>query len=305
VKPFRRGPFAALPERPRRAHPYLEAPAREVTVESAHFGRVKIHVRDWGAGPPLLLIHGLMTTGYSWRYLMEPLGARFNLVIPDLVGCGRSDKPDVPYTQEALATFLGELLRALDLWGCDCVGNSLGGALCMRLALRQPGAFARLCNEHSPGVPLFRLSALGAALSLPGTRSLLAWWIRRAPLKWAHRNVHYYDESLKSLEEAHEYGDPLAAVEGARAFVRYLYETLSPRGFAELVAGLKGEKFPVPLLLLYSRQDPLVPPMIGSKLKELVPEARLDWLDNTSHFAHVDTPELVVPPLLDFFGQKV
>jgi hypothetical protein len=41
-----------------------------------------------------------------------------------------------------------------------------------------------------------------------------------------HRNVHYFDEELKSLEEAHAYGDPLATPEGSRAFACYLAETM-------------------------------------------------------------------------------
>jgi pimeloyl-ACP methyl ester carboxylesterase len=301
-RPFRRLPFSAVPEKPRRSHPYFDAPTRTIEVPSAHFGRLRVQVREHGSGPPLLLIHGLMTTSYSWRYLLEPLGARFRVVAPDLPGCGASDKPAVPYGAAQLAAFIGEFQHAVGIRGCLAVGNSLGGYLCMRAALADPTTFARLVNIHSPAFPLVRLRALAAALAVPGARALLRWWIRRAPLSWAWRNVHYYDESLKSLEEAHAYGDPLATDAGVRAFVRYLAETMAPRDFAAFVDELRARAFPVPLLLVYSRLDPLVPPATGARLHTLVPGARLEWLDDTSHFAHVDSPERVAPLLLDFLS---
>lgn len=55
----------------------------------------------------------------------------------------------------------------------------------------------------------------------------------------------------------------------------------------------------MPLLLLYSRLDPLVPPATGEKLHALVPDARLEWLAESSHFAHVDSPERVAALLID------
>ncbi len=300
MKPFSRGHFAELPEKPRRPHRYFETTAHEVRVASVGFGEVTIHYREAGCGPPLLLVHGLMTSSYSWRYVIDVLARDFRVIALDLPGAGRSGKPDARYSAAALATFLLEFQRALGVVGCAVVGNSMGGMLCMRAALEDPAAFSRLCNIHSPGPSGARYVALHTALSVPPVRALLAWWVRRAPQKWAHRNVHYYDESLKSHEEAAEYGDPLATPQGARAFVRYLWQTFDPaelRGFIRLL----GERtFPIPLQLVYSRQDPLVPPSIGAALHALVPAASLVWLDDTSHFAHVDTPEKVLAVVLPF-----
>src|SRR5262249_27265722 len=156
--------------------------------------------------------------------------------------------------------------------------NSMGGYLAMRAALLDPAAFGRIVNIHSPGLPGARYVALHAALSVPPLRALLGWWIRRAPRRWAHRNVHYYDESLKSLEEAAEYGDPLAPPEGSAAFIRYLWHTFAPSELRGFVRALDAATFPVPLLLLYSTRDPLVPPSVGAALARLVPAARLVWM---------------------------
>src|SRR5260221_11691221 len=111
-RPFQRGRFEELPEKPRLPHGYFETKANDLRLESAPFGRLAIHWREAGSGPPLLLIHGLMTTSYSWRYALPALGARFRLVIPDLPGCGRSEKPLAPrYSGDAFAAWIPEFQR--------------------------------------------------------------------------------------------------------------------------------------------------------------------------------------------------
>ena len=306
LRPFQQLRFDEIPALPTRPHPYFEASAREVTTTSPRLGALRIHVREAGSGPPLLLIHGLMTTSYSWRYVIEPLGRHFRLVMPDLPGCGRSEAPpDGAYGPASLADWIGDLQRLLGIEGCAAIGNSMGGYLCLRLALARKGAFSRLVDIHSPAFPDGKLDLLATLLRAPGTRSLAAWLARRSPLRWAHRNVHYHDETLKSLEEAHAYGDPLATREGARAFAAYLAETMAPgemRAFTGELASRKarGEAFPVPLMLLYAERDPLVSPSNGARLKALLPEARLTWVSNTSHFMHVDSPERVVAEVLPF-----
>lgn len=303
--PFRALPFEQLPDEPRRPHPFERVPGRALVVPSAHFGDPEIHLRELGDGPPLLLVHGLMTHSYSWRYVFEPLAQHFRVIAPDLPGCGRSAKPRVTYGAEQLATFVTELIDALDIGGCSVIGNSLGGYLCLRAALRSPDRFGKLVDIHSPALPQLRLHALHGLLSVPGVGAALARFVRRDPQRWAHRNVHYFDESLKSREEAREYGDPLASQEGAAAFVSHLRDSLAPSGFRELLAELaarrdRGEPFPVPLLLLYARADPMVHPKNGRVLARHLPDARFVWLDDSSHFAHVDSPQRTLEPVLAF-----
>lgn len=303
--PFHRGRFEDLPARPRRPHPYFETKAQDVAVTTPALGKVRGHVRIHGSGPPLLLVHGLMTSSYSWRYVLEPLGREYTLYVPDLPGAGRSDGPLEPvYHPRALAAWLGGLQRELGIRGSRVIGNSMGGYLCMWLALDDAESMSRLLNVHSPGVPEARLLALRAALGLPGARAVLSAWIRRDPLRWAHANVHYWDESLKSLEEAHEYGDPLATEAGARAFIKHLGEAMGLGPIQEFQRELlarknRGERFPVPLLHLYARKDPMVPPRFGPVMAERT-GAPLVWLDDASHFAHVDATDRFLAAARDF-----
>ncbi|MBK9032311.1 MAG: alpha/beta hydrolase [Myxococcales bacterium] len=304
--PFRRGRFEELPETPWRPHPFADTQLTRVPITTAELGACTAAVRTFGSGPPLLLVHGLMTTSYSWRYVLASLGAHFTLYMPDLPGNGDSDRPqDRAYHPEALAIWLGAVQRVLGIRGCPVIGNSMGGYLSMRLALREPDAMSRLVNLHSPGVPEARLWALRAALAMPGAWRALAWAARRDPERWVHKNVHYWDESLKSREEARIYGGQLASPEGARAFVKHLAETMAIGPIREFHRTLRarraaGERFPVPLLLVYAERDPMVPPRFGDVFAELIPDARLVRLPEASHFAHVDAADRFVAAVLDF-----
>ena len=307
-RPFEQGRFEDLPQVPRLAHRYFDADTEDVVVASRPFGRIRVRVVSYGPrdAPPLLLVHGLMTSSYSWRYLFERLGDRYRLIVPDLPGNGHTEPvPGRRHTAENLARFVGEVQHELGVAGCLAAGNSLGGYLCMRRALQDPGSFERLAVIHAPAFVAPRLVALHVALRVPGVARALAHVVRRDPYRWAHRNVHYYDETLKSLEEAREYGEPLASAAGARAFTRHLGESLNPRHLRAFTRVLQRRRdaqtgFPAPLALIYAREDPTVAPQIGPKLHALVPAAEFHWLDRSSHFAQVDTPDRLAALLAGF-----
>jgi pimeloyl-ACP methyl ester carboxylesterase len=307
VKPFRQLPFRDLPEQPRVAHRWAEVSVCRESVRTESFGALDTTWHEWGSGPPLLLVHGLMTAAYSWRYVLPLLGATHTLIMPDLPGSGATGKPASSYEPDRLAAWIGEFAAHRGIRGCSVVGNSLGGYLCLRLALRDPGAIGRLVDLHSPGVPLARLWALCGATRLPGAERLLRWLVHRDPELWVHRNVHYYDETLKSREETRVWAEPLRSDEGAAAFFRTLRDTVDPRPMRALVLELaarrdRGEPFPVPLLLVYAATDPMVPPQVGDQLAALIPSAEFVRLDEASHFAHVDATERLVAAITPFLA---
>lgn len=101
-----------------------------------------------GTGPPLLLIHGLGSSGDDWAFQRDAFAQRHTLILVDLRGSGRSAKPPGPY---AIEQFAADLLALLDLLGIgrtDVLGFSLGGSVALELALAQPRRVRRLvlCN---------------------------------------------------------------------------------------------------------------------------------------------------------------
>ncbi|MBI4815712.1 MAG: alpha/beta fold hydrolase [Deltaproteobacteria bacterium] len=248
-----------------------------------------------------------MTSSYSFRYLMGALADRFTTYSLDLPGAGRSDAPlEMSYDPSTLGKLVLAATRRLGIAGCPIVGNSMGGYVSLWAGLEAPpGCMARLVVIHAPGFPEFRLSLLGALLGSWVGKRVFDALISRNPLKWCHTNVHYYDESLKSLEEASEYGEPLRSSAGKRALEKYLLETMSIRDIRKFQKILderraRGTAFPVPLLLMYADRDPMVRPEYGRRYRDLIPESELVVLSEASHFAHVDAVDRLLPPLLRF-----
>lgn len=289
--PFVRVPFAELPARAA-PHPFFRAPEARLAIALPDGGRSTVSLRRFGAGPPLLLLHGLMTTGYSWRRVIEPLSRRFTVLVPDLPGAGRTVGPEGPLPPARVVDWLVALIDALELDHTSVIGNSMGGYLALWLALRAPARVERLLVVHAPGLPEHRLWALRLALRLPGAVRLLRWMVQREPRRWVWRNVHYWDEGQKSLEELEEYGAPLATAAGFEGFVRQLRDMMDPVEMQRFVA-LCGQAPPglPPVHLLYTRRDPMVPPSLGPRLQRVVPRATLSFVEEGGHFLHVDRPE--------------
>ena len=103
-----------------------------------------LFVREFGAGQPLLLLHGLMATGDMFRPIIAELAAQHRLIVPDLRGHGRSANLPGPYTTRQMAVDLEYMLDHLSLETVDVLGYSHGGAVAQQFALDHPRRLRRL-----------------------------------------------------------------------------------------------------------------------------------------------------------------
>jgi haloalkane dehalogenase len=107
-------------------------------------------------GEPIVLMHGEPTWSYLWRTVIPAIaGAGRRVIVPDLIGFGRSDKPvdrDV-FTYAQLVAWTGEFaFGALDLHGVTWVGHDWGGLIGLRLAAEHTERFARFVATNT-GLP--------------------------------------------------------------------------------------------------------------------------------------------------------
>lgn len=129
--------------RPRRA-PATRHEQRDVTVHGLRLRYIDVAPRGHEDDEPLLLIHGHSSRLEEYEDLVEHLAGRRRVLVPDLPGCGYSDKPDRAYD---LTMFEESLLGFLDAMGIERAhlgGGSLGGNLVLRLGHREPERFERL-----------------------------------------------------------------------------------------------------------------------------------------------------------------
>jgi pimeloyl-ACP methyl ester carboxylesterase len=300
-----------LPEKGPWPHPYYKIDDAFVDVgfedAEGNARRVRVRHKALGDGPTMVLVHGLMTSSYSWRFVLEPLARRYRVLAPDLVGAGSSDKPtDMVYSVENVARFLDAYLRSVSREPVYLVGNSLGGLYCVR-ALQMPESeriARRFVLMHSPGYPFYRTRALHAVLGTPGLGSLMASFVAKTahkfPLKFVEKNVHYARKDMMSKEECAEYARLFETLDVAKVFARILDESLDPEEHAAIIAELVAKKLPCPVKILYARKDVMVPPRFGPLYHRDMPGSELVWMDDASHFLHVDAPERTVEQILSF-----
>lgn len=109
---------------------------------------LRLHYLDQGAGQPVVFIHGSGpgASGHSNFKQNYPqlAAAGHRVIVPDLPGYGASDKPETQYTLDFFVAALSGLLDQLDIERCVLVGNSLGGAIALKLALDEPQRVSRL-----------------------------------------------------------------------------------------------------------------------------------------------------------------
>ena len=306
-----------LPARGPWEHPYyaIEDAFLNVSFKDAlgQDHRVCVRHKVTGDGPPIVLVHGLMTSSYSWRYVLAPLGRRYRVYAPDLVGAGLSDKPlDLYYSVENVARFLVAYVRTIAKKPVYLVGNSLGGLYSLRALMEDGPAIARrFVLMHAPGYPLVRTRLLSSIFHAPalgrGVAELVARTARRFPEAFVAKNVHYARSDMMSQEECAEYGRLFETLDGARVFAKILEESLDPVEHATIIAELKrrtaagrAPPLPCPVKILYAKKDVMVPPAFGPRFHEDIPGSELVWIDDASHFLHVDAPERTVHEITSF-----
>jgi len=101
---------------------------------------------EQGTGDPILMLHGVPAWGYLYRRMIPPLARAGRVIVPDLIGFGRSDKLAAPYAHSCAAhvRWMRAFIEKLDLNRTTLVCQGWGGLVGMRVLSEMPQRFARL-----------------------------------------------------------------------------------------------------------------------------------------------------------------
>ena len=168
----------------------------EVTSRFVQAGPLKLHYHEAGRGPALIMIHGGGPGAGGWsnyRRNVDHFAEHFRVILPDLPGFAKSDKPKV---EGGLLTFMAkaikDLMGALDIPHAHFVGNSLGGGTTIKFALDYPDQIQRMVLMGAPGLPIF------TPQPSEGIKHLMAYYEKPGPSMEKLRNflnVMVYDGS--------------------------------------------------------------------------------------------------------------
>ncbi|MEP6626005.1 MAG: alpha/beta fold hydrolase [Acidimicrobiia bacterium] len=263
----------------------------------------EIAYRTGGAGPVVLLVHGMAGSSSSWTPVLEDLAEHVTVVAPDLPGHGRSDKPRGDYSLGAHASILRDLLVSLGHERATVVGQSLGGGIAMQLAYQYPERCERLGLVCAGGLgaevmPLLR------ALTLPGAEYLMplamqpfvrssvetvTGWAGKVGLRPAPATVEMWRAYTSLIDPDNRE----AFLQTLRAVVDVKGQRVSARDRLHLAARM-------PTLIVWGENDPVIPVAHAYEAHEAMPGSRLEVMPGLGHFPHCEDPRRFAAILLDF-----
>jgi len=118
----------------------------------------KLHYIEQGSGDPILFLHGNPESSYIWRNIIPHLSPLGRCVAPDLIGFGKSDKPDIEYRVFDHIKYVEELIRALELKNITFVIHDWGSAIGFHYAMNNPDHVKGLAmmEAHLRPIPTWR-----------------------------------------------------------------------------------------------------------------------------------------------------
>jgi pimeloyl-ACP methyl ester carboxylesterase len=271
------------------------------TVKEPSVDPVQLYYESHGQGDPLLCLHGFGASLFGWREFVQPFSKGNQLILIDLKGHGKSPKPhDNEYSVIDHATLVQQFILDHDLRNLTLIGNSLGGAisLLVTIMLMDEGELGRLraivlidAGAYGHYIPAFL-----KLLALP-VIDLLAYLV---PSRVAAKRVlhqAYYDPGKITEAQIKGYATPLSAP-GARHALVQTAKQLIPPNLDELVK--KYKQIRVPTLIIWGRQDRIIPLKVGELLDQDIPTSTLKIIEECGHAPHEEKPEETIPIVLDF-----
>jgi pimeloyl-ACP methyl ester carboxylesterase len=242
-----------------------------------------------GGGEPVVLLHGFPTSSLLWARVAGFLPEGHRVLLVDLLGYGRSDRPGGrPLTLRAHAERVVELLDAFGINYACVVGHDVGAGIAQQLAVRWPQRVARLGLVSAvayDGWPVRELRL--ARAMLPLTRHLPPTFLLSLLRKELLRG---YAEPGAGLRSVARYVRPFGTPEGRDALVEHLLaldaaetQALAPR-LKELV---------MPTAVVTGAHDPFLPPAVAERLAGDIPDATLEVIADGRHFLPEEHPRAV------------
>ena len=253
---------------------------------------LSLHYETYGHGKPVVLIHGLGVNSFTWRHLIAPLSQHHRVITLDLKGYGMSPKPDDDmYSLYDQSRLVSQFIIEHDLRNVTLVGHSYGGGVALASAVylsrAHPGRLERLVLidsiAYKQSLPMFvRL------LATPILGPLLVHLVPETRQIRSIMELTYYDDRLIENESVELYAQSLRSPGAKNALLSTARQILPSdiEEFAQMYRELR-----VPTLILWGKEDEIIPLSIGQRLAFDLPNATLKVLADTGHAPQEESPK--------------
>jgi non-heme chloroperoxidase len=276
-----------------------------VKVGEENSGHIKLHYEDYGAGEPIVLIHGYPLSGRAWDKQVPPLlDAGHRVITYDRRGFGYSSQPSTGYDYDSFAHDLKMLIDELDLHEVTLVGHSMGtGEVTRYLGTYGSDRIAR--GVLVSPIPPFLLETDDNPDGLPG--SLFEGFVQSAKadtpawMKGFLDNFYNMDQYAGKLVSPEAFASSLDAALAASAIAAVACIPTWETDFRDDLP-----KIDVPLLVIQGDADRILPfPKTGKRLPDLVDDCELVVIEGGPHAISWTHSDQVNDALLQFIGAAV
>ena len=257
--------------------------------------------RRAGAGEALLLIHGFPTAGFDYARLWPHLAGRFDLIAPDLLGFGFSDRPRrYRYSIFDQTDLIESLLGALGIRSLHILAHDYGDSIAQEMLAR---ARERAAYPEIRSVLLLNGGLFYSAIRFSPMQRLL-----RSPFGVVAQHLmgrRSFGRSFGAIFGPRTRPDPaeldafwrLVTARGGKGAIHALMRYLDERRANEARWSMALAETPVPLALVYGDADPISGTPIAERLAEVAPRARIARLAGIGHYPQVEAPDAVLAAL--------
>ncbi|MBD1219388.1 MAG: alpha/beta hydrolase [Anabaena sp. CoA2_C59] len=281
---------------------------------------IQIAYGEKGTGKPLILLHGLGSWSYNWRYSIEPLSQHYRVICCDFKGFGFSEKPVSRREENGHQIIeLKRIIQALCNEPPVIVAESMGGLISLGLAGKSPDLIGHLVVIN---VPIFAETLPHWSMNLLSQTPIeiihlidnlrLTYWF--APLvrevMGTERRKVLYNPSLLTEEDIYWITYPFIEIPGTLVKVAEELQiaareienlrTNQPNMLKNIQRNLKNIECPT--LILWGDKDSWFPVSHGEKLHQNLPNSRLQILRNCYHDAATDSAEVINTAILEFLN---
>jgi pimeloyl-ACP methyl ester carboxylesterase len=259
-----------------------------------------------GTGPPVLLLHGHEQSATTWRWVIPALARTHRVLALSLPGHGETGPAVGGYAPGGdLTPFVADFLTALDVGALDLVGNSVGGAIALRLALaNQPGVRTlTLVSSAGLGREVHPLLALD---TLPGIGELAIMLsrfpggdVQRSGMSAAMLFAQPWRVPGEFFTEQHDMGRRPGQLEASTAMARALFDIAGQREI--LLDQL--HTLAMPTLVLWGENDYVLPAQHAKAAVDRLPRGRLSLFADCGHLPHVEHPDRFGTVLSDWLNE--
>jgi pimeloyl-ACP methyl ester carboxylesterase len=267
------------------AHPASERyPMKQVSVDG-----INISYIEKGKGNPIVLVHGIPTSSFLWRNMIEELSTHGRVIALDLPGFGFSDPPqNGDYSISNYARVLARFLQALSIEQATLVCHDLGGPITLTYALRHPDKLERLIILDTflhRDIPPWPLTMKMAKIRPIGE---IFMWLGGESIARAGLQGGVMDKSRISEGVVKRYympdGNPDKLNRSMLGMLRIDYR----KDLEFIEKNLKTIKKPT--LILWGENDKFLPLYLGERIQKDIKGSKMEKIPNCGHFVQEDQP---------------